>query len=339
MKHLKITVLLFSILFISIYAQEKDAFEEKQDTYFSDVKKSFSNLKNHKTEHFYIIYTSPTPANYPKTLEGLFALFKRVMSIKPGEKVFNGRLEIYLWEKRAEFLKFAAEFEGFNASSAGGYFTITQMGWPRVNLPLETGAGGKEANYARNLIVLFHEGTHAMFSQYITDTPLPTWINEGLADYFAFSILEEKSFFGNLSDSDESKRRHVQFLKKQIQSNNLRPFRQLFHQQGTSGGADYEAYALGWCLTSLLLKSYKVQTLNFIKKVKNSAEYKGPEFPKGPMTAKEADEFNKKMNNMQKDKQKLLEDFFLESFKIDIDKFGETIYAQLKKNPGIIDGL
>jgi hypothetical protein len=113
----------------------------------------------------------------------------------------------------------------------------------------------------------------------------------------------------------------------------------LFHQQGTSGGADYEAYALGWCLTSLLLKSYKVQTLNFIKKVKNSSEYKGPEMPKGPMTAKEAEEFSKKMNGMQKDKQKMLEEFFVESFKIDIDKFGETIYAQLKKNPDMILGL
>lgn len=340
MKNLKLFFLVFSIFFISVYAEEKkDAFEEKQNTYFDDVKKSFGNLKNHKTEHFYINYTAPNPGNYPKTLEGLYSLFKRVMSIKPGEKVFDGRLEIYLFEKRNEYLKFAAEFEGFNANASGGYFTVTKMGWPRVNLPLETGNGGEKANYARNLIVLFHEGTHAMFSQYLTDTSLPTWLNEGLADYFAFSILEEKSFFGNLSDSEGSKRRHLQFLKKKIQTDSLRPFRQLFHQQGTSGGADYEAYALGWCLTGLLLKSYKVQTINFIKKVKLSEEYKGIEIPKGPLTAKEVAELNEKMNGMQKEKQKVLEAIFLECFKMDIDKFGESVYAQLKKNPTMIDGL
>lgn len=337
MKHLKISFLILSLFYISIYAQEADTFEEKQNTYFDEVKKSFGNLKNFKTEHFYINYTASTTENYPKTLEGLFALFKRVMSIKPDEKVFNGRLEIYLWEKRNDFLRFAAEFEKFDASRAGGYFTVTQMGWPRVNMPLETGSGGKEANQARNFIVLFHEGTHAMFSQYLSETRLPTWINEGLADYFAFQILEQ--FYPKLNDMDDSKRNHVQFLKKQIQGDKLRPFRQLFHQQGTAGGADYEAYALSWCLTGLLLKNYKVQTLNFIKKVKNSKEYAGEEIPKGPMTAKEFEELKQKMSGAQKAKEKLLEDYFLECFKVDIDKFGEMVYSQLKKNPGMVDQL
>jgi hypothetical protein len=41
----------------------------------------------------------------------------------------------------------------------------------------------------------------------------------------------------------------------------------------------------------------------------------------------------------KKDREKILEDYFLECFKMDIDKFGETIYAQLKKNPGMIEKL
>lgn len=337
MNKFRILSLLLAIFCLSIYAQDKDEFEEKQDEYFSDVKKTFGSLKNTKTDNFYINYTSPSIGTYPKTLEGLVSLFKRVMSIKPTDKVFKGRLEIYLWEKRDEFIRFAAEYEKFNASSAGGYFTVTQMGWPRVNLPLETGASGKEANQARNYIVLFHEGTHAMFSQYLTDTQLPTWINEGLADYFAFSILRE--FYPKLNDSDGSQRRHVQFLQKKLQTGDLRNFRQFFHQQGTSGGADYEAYALGWCLTSLLLKSYKVQTVNFIKKVKMSSELNGPVIPRGPMTQKEVEELQQKLNGARKEREKILEDYFLECFKMDIDKFGETIYSQLKKNPGMLEKL
>jgi len=337
MNKYRILSIIFAIFCLSVYAQEKDNFQEKQDEYFQTVKKTFGNLKNTKTENFYINYTSPNIGNYPKTLEGLVSLFRRVMSIKPTDKVFNGRLEIYLWEKRDEFIRFAAEFEKFNASSAGGYFTVTQMGWLRVNLPLETGAAGKEANQARNYIVLFHEGTHAMFAKYLTDTPLPTWINEGLADYFAFSILRE--FYPKLNDSDGSQKRHVQYIQKKIQTGGLRSFRQLFHQQGTSGGADYEAYALGWCITSLLLKSYKVQTVNFIKKIKMSSELDGPVIPKGVMTKEEVEELQQKLNGAKKQREKILEDYFLECFKMDIDKFGETIYSQIKQNPAMLEKL
>ena len=337
MKKITLISLLFSLLCVFAFAQEKDAFEEKQDEYFKEVKKSFPGLKNLKTAHFYLNYTSPTTEKYPSTMEGLFSLFKLVMSVKPDEAFFKGRLELYLWEKRDDYLRFAQEFEHFNAGSSGGYSTTTQMGWPRVNLPLETGIQGKEGNASRTMVVLFHEGTHAMFSQYLTDTPLPTWLNEGLAEYFAYKILEE--YYPKLADSEGSKKRHVMFLKGQIQANKLRPFRTFFHQQGTSGGADYEAYALGWCLTSLLLKNYKVQTVQFIKKVKMSSEYRGPEIPKGPLTAKQVEEINKSLEGGQKAREKLLEGFFLECFKIDIDKFGENIYGQLKRSPNILDNL
>lgn len=313
----------------------KEGFDAKQDEYFTDVKKTFGSLKNQKTENFYINYTTPTPENYPKTLESLVGLFKNIMSIKPAERVFNGRLEIYLWEKRADFLKFSAEFEGFDASNAGGYFTVTKMGWPRVNMPLENHAGGKESGLARNLIVLFHEGTHAMFSQYLTDTHLPTWINEGLADYFAFSILDQ--YYPKIADDDGSKKRHVQFLKRKIKDGSLRGFRQLFHQQGTAGGADYEAYALSWCLTCILLKNYKSQTVNFIKKVKMSSELSETKIPNGPMSKKELEELEEKLRNASKNQKKIMEDYFTECFKMDLDKFEETVYGYLKKNPEMLD--
>lgn len=325
-------VLIVLLGFVNAQEKPKDEYDIKQDNNFEEVKKAFPSIKNVKTANFYINYTTSTPADFPKTLENLFALFKKILGIAPNEKVFNGRLEIYLWEKREEFLKFAGQFDQFNANAAGGYFTLSRLGWPRVNMPLESGASGVEANQARNLIVLFHEGTHAMFSQYISEIPLPTWINEGLADYFAFSFLNQ--YYPKLASNDSSKKRHIQYLKSALPKNRLRSFRQLFHQEGTGGGGDIEAYALGWCMSSFLIKNYKSQTIQFVKKIKQSSELSN-----GSFQAATREELEKKMKDAAQGKQKVLEKYFEECFKMNIDQFGEIVYSQLKKTPEILDRL
>jgi hypothetical protein len=113
----------------------------------------------------------------------------------------------------------------------------------------------------------------------------------------------------------------------------------LFHQEGTADGGDFEAYALGWCLTSLMLKNYKAQTVSFIKKIKMSPEYKGPEIPTGMITVKEHAELTQKLNDLKIVRKKLLEEFFLECFTMDVDKFGVFVYTQIIQNPVIIEGL
>lgn len=336
-KSKKVLILLLCFFYLSVYAQEQDIFEKEQDIQFELVNKKFTNLKNVKTNNFFINYSKATPENYPKTLEGLLVLFKMIFSTGSDEKLFKGRIEVYLWDKKNDYIRFANEFENFDSSNAAGYFNITKNGWPRFSIHLDTISGNIEASQTANFKVLFHEGTHAMFSQYLSESPLPTWINEGLAEYFAIAIFEE--FYPQLKAKYDLKSPYLQFLKKQLAENKLRPFPQLFHQQGTANGNDYEAYALSWCLTSLMLKNYKEQIVAFIKKVKMSAEYKGPEIPKGPVSEKVHTEITQKLNELPMLRKKVLEDIFLECFNMDINKFGEFVYSQLKRNPKILDGI
>ena len=187
---------------------------------------------------------------------------------------------------------------------------------------------------------LYGVSTFAMFSEYLTDSPLPKWLNCGLSSYFSIRMLE--SFHSKIAQNDEFKKNNIALLKKKIAENNLPSFRSLFHQKIILG-KDKEAFALGWYFTSVLLKNHKPQLILFIKKVKTSFEYRFLDKEKKLQNANEDGEIKKeeKVDDAEiiKKKEKILEDLFLECFKMDIDKFGELIYAQLKSKPEAIDQL
>ena len=114
---------LFFISFFSpLIAQQNDAFEEKQSAFFKEAQKIYPNLKNYKSPHFLINYSTPTVEKYPAIMESFFQFFKTVMSVQPGEAFFNSRVEVYFWEKRSDFRSFAKQFDDMDATFSGAYF-------------------------------------------------------------------------------------------------------------------------------------------------------------------------------------------------------------------------
>lgn len=341
-KYVLILLTLFISAFSYISAEEvadtAHPFEAKQNEYFEKVKKEFPNLKNFKTDHFSINYTMTIDGftkQLPKTLEAFLKLFKKIMNISNDTKVYQGRLEIFFWEKRSEYLNFSAKFEGFNAGASGGYFTITKMGWPRINLPLENSYSGEKGRRARALFVLFHEGTHALFAKYRTDVSLPTWLNEGLADYFAFAVMD--AYYKKYKSMIKAKKNHLRYIKSGLKSDRLRTFRELFHQQGTAGGADTGAYALGWLTVSYLFRNHKKRFVKFLKSCKDSTVLAGNSSTK--ISAKSREALMKKLKESQNIKKKELEELFKKSFNMEIDKFGDIFYSAIKKSPKLLLSL
>ncbi|PCJ63234.1 MAG: hypothetical protein COA79_00065 [Planctomycetota bacterium] len=337
--------LLFSLIIVLIpiacFSAEEDEvhpYEKMQDEYFQKVKVDFPHIKNYKTKHFSINYTmkiNKFTKELPKTLEAFLKLFKKIMAINSETQVYKGRLEIYFWEKRSEYLRFSAKFEGFNAGASGGYFTITKMGWPRINLPLENNSRGIKGKRARALLVLFHEGTHALFAKYRTDVRLPTWLNEGLADYFAFSVIDK--YYRSYKPMINAKKNHMRYIKSGLKSGNLRSFRDLFHQQGTSGGADTGAYALGWLSVSYLFKNHKKRFVKFLKSCKDS-EVLGAT-SSGRVSGRNIKELRANMAKSHEVKKIELESLFKKAFNMGIDKYGKVFYSAIKKSPKLLKSL
>lgn len=109
------------------------------------------------------------------------AMGEQYERVLPGFAVRNAQpVHLYLYDGQAEYLE-ALRKKGFNAANTGGVFFYSQDG---------TGLAVYEQNQERERIesTLRHEGFH-QFAFLRIGPGLPTWANEGLAEYFSEGLL------------------------------------------------------------------------------------------------------------------------------------------------------
>lgn len=126
-----------------------------------------------KTKH-YVIETTVSPdfaAEMGELMEILHAGYSKFFTNRPRGK---GMSRVVIYKTRAEYMSV-----GEGMANSGGYFS------PRDD-KIVSWLEGHE-NYLRNQ-VLAHEGFHQFFAKCIgTSGP---WINEGLAELFAYSLID-----------------------------------------------------------------------------------------------------------------------------------------------------
>jgi hypothetical protein len=104
-----------------------------------------------------------------------------------------GPMPLFLFRTRQGYLHFLAS-HGINAYGSGGMFFVHD------NIQgLATFLG--ESPRSRVLAVLQHEGFHQFAFNYI-GPDLPTWVNEGLAEYFEDGLIVRGKLTTGLADAD-----------------------------------------------------------------------------------------------------------------------------------------
>lgn len=125
-----------------------------------------------------------------------------------------------------------------------------------------------------------HEGWHQYFAWYTVSmtAPLPSWINEGMGDYFYTASPKEvrgrriPAELGRLNDG------RLMVLKAAIRADRYVPLEQLIrYTQHEFYANPSVCYAEGWAFCQFLLhsgnKKYEKVIPNFIKYVKNDSNY------------------------------------------------------------------
>jgi hypothetical protein len=108
------------------------------------------------------------------------------------------------------------------------------------------------------LDVLFHEGTHLMVHLLRPDFVFPAWLNEGLAEYYGASVLDEEGTiaFGQVQEG------RLAVLRYALAEGEYIPLERVILTPQPSLGPIH--YAEAWCLVHFLLehKKYKSRFLN-----------------------------------------------------------------------------
>jgi hypothetical protein len=132
-----------------------------------------------ETEYF-LFFTDLSPSEvkrWSKVLDGMYRTLIKTLEMPEDALLFYGKCAIFIFNARHDFLAFEQKAMGIDATRAGG---ICHMRGPKATVVFFRGSDD-----ARFQSVLVHETVHAFMHRYRSAASLPTWANEGLADYVA----------------------------------------------------------------------------------------------------------------------------------------------------------
>lgn len=142
-------------------------------------KSGLTRIKEVETEYF-LFFTDLSPSEvkrWAKVLDGMYRTLIHTLEMPEDALLFHGKCVIFIFNARHDFITFEDKAFGFDAQRAGG---VCHMRGPSTFVCFERGSDD-----ARFQSVLVHETVHAFMHRYRSPAQLPTWANEGLADYVA----------------------------------------------------------------------------------------------------------------------------------------------------------
>lgn len=151
-----------------------------------------------ETEHF-LIFSTWNRSNdqaLRNVCEDMYQKLAAQFRVVPSESVWVGKCPIYIFWKAVDYLQFSTDIDkslerredlqhaaGYH-SSRGNFSYIVLNGAEKL---------GKDRERAIQQFygLLVHEGTHAFMNRYISARRLPTWVEEGFADYMAATLVPQ----------------------------------------------------------------------------------------------------------------------------------------------------
>lgn len=130
---------------------------------------------------FYSDLSRPETDRWAGELDRMYATLLSTLEIPKGTRLFQGKAPIFIFRDQDRYLAFERAAFNFNAENTGGVnhqrngYTFTSF--------------FKGSDDRRFNSTLIHETVHAFMYRYRSPAPLPTWANEGLADYVAGHLV------------------------------------------------------------------------------------------------------------------------------------------------------
>jgi hypothetical protein len=153
---------------------------------------ALADLRVYASAHYHVHTNLEREAAVPfgRHMDAVYERFaQRFASYQPEPAA--GRMPLYLFRTRGQYRAFL-EAHGIAAEGSGGMFFITH----RLQ-GLATWVEGRDRR--QTFGTLQHEGFH-QFAWHHLGRNLPTWVNEGLAQYFEDAVLLERGMHLGLAD-------------------------------------------------------------------------------------------------------------------------------------------
>jgi len=208
------------------------------------------------TEHFHVQFTLPLAVGkgYAALCERAYGRFCDILKVPRGEAVWQGKCKVALLGTPQEFASTALALGGPAVAKSGGFARPSRRE-PLIVMPMY---GQERVRLEQTLI---HEMTHVFLQLFRKEVVLPTWLQEGCAQFFEFLHRP----------GDPRLKRWRAIVKSLVAGGKERPLRQFW----VSGfpPTDAAAYAQAWSLVDYLSRNPRTKGKigKFVLKLKELA--------------------------------------------------------------------
>lgn len=162
---------------------------EEHHEHIAEVKKLFPKLNLNTYESPYFLVCSDLPeADVRKTLKALDSLYDELCEgfrIPTGKNIWYGKCIIHAFAAKESFLAWEEHYYKAGQTKAGGR-AHWNYGTGRVIVSVY------ESKQFTNFVgLLTHETTHGFLHRYLSSAEIPKWLNEGVSDWAAESVVPQ----------------------------------------------------------------------------------------------------------------------------------------------------
>ncbi len=235
--------------------EEHEAVLAKQREQIAGYQKTFPGLAVYETHEFLFVSNMPKEqvAPYATSLDKMYDMMCQMYRIKRGTPVFKGKCLVVAFVDKVDFERFEQEFMSNNVqdgvmglchqSSSGDVLISCYRG----NDPLYFGQ------------LLVHETSHGFIHRYRSASRLPSWANEGMAEWIAMALVP---YQGGVARKQESARSILR---------SSRTMQGLLEAEKVDGGLQH--YGMSSLLTDFLIRADKVKYANFVDGMKEGKKW------------------------------------------------------------------
>lgn len=204
---------------------------------------------------YFLLYSDLSPRETATMARDLDAMYERVgemLGLPPGLNLFWGKAAILICSSQDQFK--LIEAQAFGQMIPNGVVGLCHCVGPRVFVNMF-----RAADDYRFAATLVHETVHGIMHRYLSPQRLPTWANEGFAEYVA-----AQAFRGSPVDSSR-RPQALQFIR---QGGSLHSIMEMSYQDGSWPGDNAIGYAVGYVMCDLMIREHPGGFADWVRAIK-----------------------------------------------------------------------
>lgn len=180
-------------LWPEITEEELVKIDAEQREYLESVKRAFPTIRLHyyETTHFFFLTDAPQPiaVECVHYLEAMYVKLCELFAIPAEKQVWRGKCTVIAFAAQQHFVEFEVKFYQNTAVRPTTTGLAHQRSDGEVKISMYFGDVTRMEKRWQFMGTMVHECTHGFCHRYKSRQNLPTWLEEGLCEFVAMSVV------------------------------------------------------------------------------------------------------------------------------------------------------